>query len=188
MRQDAPKIVVVGSSNMDLVVKSGQIPAVGETILGGDFMMIPGGKGANQAVAAAKLEACVHFVTRLGDDIFGSQLLTNLETEAVDSTAAGNGLWQRHDVLASFAGLASRWCLAEDMAGLGGRVGLGRCDRLVGFSHGQLFGAGAFWGAKTGPNPTDQSKNGSKRHLIGCSIKDGCVYGTKNVMTFIKRS
>ncbi|MHC4330079.1 MAG: PfkB family carbohydrate kinase, partial [Planctomycetota bacterium] len=49
IRQDTPKIVVVGSSNMDLVVKSPRIPAVGETILGEDFIMTPGGKGANQA-------------------------------------------------------------------------------------------------------------------------------------------
>jgi transposase len=52
------------------------------------------------------------------------------------------------------------------MEGLAGRVGHGRCNRLVCFCHGQLLGAGAFWGAKTGPNPTDRGKNGSKRHLI----------------------
>jgi transposase len=80
--------------------------------------------------------------------------------------APGNGLWQRHDLLASLAGLAGCRRLAEDMAGSVGRVGLGRRDRLVHVGHGQLFGAGAFWGAKTGPNPTDRGKNGSKRHLI----------------------
>ena len=80
--------------------------------------------------------------------------------------APRNGLWQRHDLLASPARLAKRWCLAEDMAGLAGRVGHGRCDRLVCFCHGQLFGSRTFWGAKTGPNPTDRVKNGSKRHLI----------------------
>jgi len=51
---------------MDLVVKSPRIPAVGETILGRDFIMTPGGKGANQAVAAAKLEAEVFFIAKLG--------------------------------------------------------------------------------------------------------------------------
>jgi transposase len=81
-------------------------------------------------------------------------------------SAPGNGLWQRHDLLASSARLANRWCLAEDMAGLAGRVGHGRCNRLVYFRHGQLFGSRTFWGAKTGPNPTDRGKNGSKRHLI----------------------
>ena len=81
-------------------------------------------------------------------------------------SAAGNGLWQRHDVLASFARLALSRYLAEDMAGSVGRVGLGRGHRLVYFGHGQLFGTGPFCGAKTGPNPTDRGKNGSKRHLI----------------------
>jgi ribokinase len=77
--QNKPKIVVVGSSNMDLVVKSPRIPAKGETILGGDFIMTPGGKGANQAVAAAKLGAVVYFVAKLGDDIFGRQSLSNFQ-------------------------------------------------------------------------------------------------------------
>ena len=78
----------------------------------------------------------------------------------------GNGLWQRHDLLASFARLAGSGGLAEDMGSSTGRVGAGRCDRLVHFCHGHLFGTGPFWGAKTGPNPTDRGKNGSKRHLI----------------------
>ena len=83
MGQNRAKIVVVGSSNMDLVVKSPRIPAKGETILGGDFIMTPGGKGANQAVAAAKLGAEVYFVAKLGDDIFGRQSLSNFQKVAV---------------------------------------------------------------------------------------------------------
>jgi ribokinase len=78
--------VVVGSSNMDLVVKTARVPTLGETILGGDFLMVPGGKGANQAVAAAKLGALVHFVARLGDDVFGRQSLANFEQEGVITT------------------------------------------------------------------------------------------------------
>jgi len=85
MQEDA-KVVVVGSSNMDLVVKSARIPAVGETILGGDFLMAPGGKGANQAVAAAKLGARVCFVAKLGDDLFGRQSLDNFRKEGLDTT------------------------------------------------------------------------------------------------------
>lgn len=81
-------------------------------------------------------------------------------------SAPGNGLWQRYDLLASSTGLAGGGRLAENMAGLAGRIGPGRCDRLVHFCHGQLFSPGTFWGAKTGPNPTDRGKNGSKRHLI----------------------
>lgn len=79
------KIVVVGSSNMDLVVKTPRVPALGETVLGGDFLMVPGGKGANQAVAAARLGAHVHFVARLGDDLFGRQSLANFEKVGVET-------------------------------------------------------------------------------------------------------
>ena len=82
--QDKPKIIVVGSSNMDLVVKAARIPAVGETILGEEFLMTPGGKGANQAVAAAKLGAEVCFVAKLGRDVFAQQLLENLRKEGVN--------------------------------------------------------------------------------------------------------
>jgi len=78
--------VVVGSSNMDLVVKSPRIPVPGETILGGEFLMVPGGKGANQAVAAAKLGAKVFFVARLGNDLFGRKSLDNFRLEGLDTT------------------------------------------------------------------------------------------------------
>ncbi len=70
---------------MDLVVKSARIPAVGETILGGDFLMTPGGKGANQAVAAAKLGAEVFFVAKLGRDVFAEQSLSSLRKEGVNT-------------------------------------------------------------------------------------------------------
>ena len=70
---------------MDLVVKSPRIPAVGETILGEDFIMIPGGKGANQAVAAAKLGADVYFIAKLGDDVFAEQSLNNFKKEGVNT-------------------------------------------------------------------------------------------------------
>ena len=85
MKKDAPKIAVVGSSNMDLVVKSKRIPAVGETILGGDFIMVPGGKGANQAVAAAKLGVEVYFIAKLGNDVFAEQSLDNFKKETVNT-------------------------------------------------------------------------------------------------------
>lgn len=77
-----------------------------------------------------------------------------------------NGLWQRNDMLASSARLASRRHMAENMAVSIGRTGIGRGNRLVLFCHGQLLGSSSFWGPKTGPNPTDRGKNGSKRHLI----------------------
>ena len=67
------QIVVVGSTNTDMVVKAARIPAPGETILGGRFLMNPGGKGANQAVAAARLGAEVVFIAKVGDDLFGRE-------------------------------------------------------------------------------------------------------------------
>jgi len=85
MKKGKPKICVVGSSNIDLVVKSRRLPLPGETILGGLFLMVPGGKGANQAVAAAKLGAEVFFVAKLGDDIFGTQSFENFKREGVNT-------------------------------------------------------------------------------------------------------
>jgi len=85
MAKDKPKITVVGSCNMDLVVRSARIPVVGETIMGSDFMTNPGGKGANQAVAAAKLGADVHFVGRLGNDAFGKEGLTNMQSVGINT-------------------------------------------------------------------------------------------------------
>lgn len=67
------KIVVVGSSNTDMIIKMARIPAPGETIIGGDFSTAPGGKGANQAVAAARAGGDVTFIARIGDDMFGRQ-------------------------------------------------------------------------------------------------------------------
>jgi sugar/nucleoside kinase (ribokinase family) len=79
-------ITVIGSSNTDMVVKSKRLPAPGETILGGEFGMYPGGKGANQAVAAARLGGTVHFVGRRGDDIFGTQASSLLNDEGIETT------------------------------------------------------------------------------------------------------
>lgn len=79
------RIVVIGSSNTDMVVKSRKIPSPGETILGGTFFMNPGGKGANQAVAAARLEGNVTFVTKTGNDLFGEQARHIFEFEKIDN-------------------------------------------------------------------------------------------------------
>lgn len=67
------KIIVIGSSNTDLAIKTERIPEPGETVLGGTFMMTAGGKGANQAVAVARLGGDVTFVTKVGDDMFGDE-------------------------------------------------------------------------------------------------------------------
>ncbi|HUU27514.1 MAG TPA: ribokinase [archaeon] len=76
-------IVVIGSSNMDLVIKTSRIPRPGETILGGEFAMVAGGKGANQAVAAARLGGNVYFVARVGRDPFGDKMLQNFQAEGI---------------------------------------------------------------------------------------------------------
>lgn len=78
------RIAVVGSLNMDLVIRAAHFPKPGETILGREFQIIPGGKGANQAVAAARLGGLVSMVGRVGEDSFGKELLRNLELVGVD--------------------------------------------------------------------------------------------------------
>jgi ribokinase len=80
-----PAIVVVGSLNLDLVVRVDRLPGPGETVSGGDVFRNPGGKGANQAVAAARLGRRVAMVGRVGDDEAGRELLASLEAEGVDT-------------------------------------------------------------------------------------------------------
>lgn len=80
------KIVVVGSLNMDLVVRAPHLPAPGETVLGRGFQTVPGGKGANQAVGIARLGAEVIMVGRVGADDFGNALRANLEKEGINAT------------------------------------------------------------------------------------------------------
>ncbi len=79
------EIVVIGSINMDLVLRVAHPPRPGETVLARDLVTIPGGKGANQAVGAARLGAKTAIVGRVGDDEFGSRLLAGLKTNHVDT-------------------------------------------------------------------------------------------------------
>jgi ribokinase len=79
------RIIVIGSSNTDMVIKTQKLPAPGETILGGIFLMNPGGKGANQAVAAARLGGKVTFITKRGNDLFGNQAVGLLMREGIDT-------------------------------------------------------------------------------------------------------
>ncbi|ETT37782.1 ribokinase [Paenibacillus sp. FSL R7-0313] len=79
------KICVIGSSSMDLVVTSSRRPGAGETVLGDSFKTVPGGKGANQAVAAARLGAEVAMIGRVGDDAFGKDILENFRANAVNT-------------------------------------------------------------------------------------------------------
>jgi ribokinase len=78
-------ILVVGSSNTDMVIRVPRIPKPGETVLGGEFTMAPGGKGANQAVAAARAGGHVTFVARVGDDVFGERALANFQADGIDT-------------------------------------------------------------------------------------------------------
>ncbi len=80
----SPRIVVVGSSNTDMIVQADRLPLPGETVLGGDLAIAPGGKGANQAVAAARLGAAVTFVARVGQDMFGREAVENFHREGLD--------------------------------------------------------------------------------------------------------
>jgi ribokinase len=78
-----PRIVVVGSVNTDMVVKGRQLPRPGETVTGGQFIMAAGGKGANQAVAAARLDAEVALIAKVGGDVFGDQAIDNFRREGI---------------------------------------------------------------------------------------------------------
>jgi ribokinase len=82
-------IVVVGSTNTDMVVKATRLPQPGETVLGGQFFLFPGGKGANQAVAAARLGGRVTLVANTGKDVFGEQSIRQFQQESIDTTYVG---------------------------------------------------------------------------------------------------
>jgi ribokinase len=79
------KIIVIGSSNMDMVVKTDHIPVPGETVLSGSFFMNAGGKGANQAVAVARLGGEVSFISKMGNDVFGKQFAQLFSDEGIDT-------------------------------------------------------------------------------------------------------
>ena len=78
------KIVVVGSANTDMTIRSEKIPAPGETVVGGVFASAPGGKGANQAVAAARAGGAVTFVARVGADSLGEEAIKGYERDGID--------------------------------------------------------------------------------------------------------
>lgn len=78
------KIVVIGSSNTDMVLKTARFPKPGETILGGDFFVFQGGKGANQAVAAARLGGDVSFICKVGNDPFGNSAIEHYAHQGID--------------------------------------------------------------------------------------------------------
>lgn len=79
------KIIVIGSCNTDMVIKADRLPIPGETVIGGTFFMNPGGKGANQAVAAARLGGKVSFISKTGNDVFGKQSVELYNTEGINT-------------------------------------------------------------------------------------------------------
>lgn len=84
------KLVVCGSMNMDLSIQVDRMPQAGETLTGSNFMTTPGGKGANQAVAASRLGAPVSFIGEVGDDAFGRALRAMLEADSIDTRHLGH--------------------------------------------------------------------------------------------------
>lgn len=80
------KILVIGSSNTDMTIKTDKLPSPGETVLGGVFTMGHGGKGANQAVAAKRLGGNVTFVCKVGKDLFGESSVKSYESEGIDTS------------------------------------------------------------------------------------------------------
>lgn len=124
-KQERPKIVVVGSLHMDLTVRTEKIPRIGETMLGKQFIMSPGGKGANQAVAAAKLGAEVTLVGRVGADVLGRELIKNAKGNGIDTsyivvdreTATGVALImvdeKGNNIIAVASGADMRCCMED---------------------------------------------------------------------------
>ena len=80
-----PKVVVVGSLNTDMIVKMERLPGPGETLIGGEFIMAAGGKGANQAVAAARLGGEVTLIARVGADIFGQEAIEGFKQDGINT-------------------------------------------------------------------------------------------------------
>ena len=83
------KIIVIGSSNVDMVVRTSHLPAPGETILGGEFFMNQGGKGANQAVAIKRLGGNLIFMAKLRNDVLGRQSVGNFAVPALGFVITG---------------------------------------------------------------------------------------------------
>jgi ribokinase len=120
-----PRLVVVGSTNVDMVVQCPHLPRPGETVLGGRFQRVPGGKGANQAVAAARLGAAVTFVGRVGADPLGAETEALLAAEGMDLSCVVRDPDEAHgvalilvdpqgeNVIAVAAGANARVCPAD---------------------------------------------------------------------------
>ena len=108
-----PKIVVLGGINMDVVANVQRMPEAGETVHGESFFMAGGGKGANQAVAAARLGAEVRMMGRVGDDDFGRTLLDALRSEGIDVSGVGRDAVNATGVAVIMVDASGQNCIAE---------------------------------------------------------------------------
>ncbi|HEY9874712.1 MAG TPA: ribokinase, partial [Candidatus Obscuribacterales bacterium] len=123
-------VIVFGSINMDIVARSPRLPVKGETLLGHDFFTAPGGKGANQAVATARLGVPTHLVGRLGGDSFGRELLSSLQGSGVET----NGVLVDEDAHSGVAVIAVADAGENHIIivrGANGRVNQEDVDRLT---------------------------------------------------------
>lgn len=89
-----PAVIVIGSINTDMVIKTTALPVPGQTVMGGKFFMSPGGKGGNQAVAAARHGAQVKMIANVGQDMFGDESIQRLQEEGIDCSLIGRDFIQ----------------------------------------------------------------------------------------------
>jgi ribokinase len=111
MKHERPHVCVVGSTNVDLFFRTARLPRPGETLAGQAFHLGYGGKGANQAVMAARLGACVTMVGRVGRDVFGDGALRNYEQEQVETTHVGRDAKQATGVASIVVDDAAENCI-----------------------------------------------------------------------------
>jgi ribokinase len=121
-------IAVVGSSNVDLVMKVPRLPRVGETVTGGEFAQIFGGKGANQAVGAARAGGSVAFVGCVGDDAYGAQVVGNLKADGIDTAFVFEERGIASGTALIMGGVEGRNCIAV-APGANGRLTPGHVER-----------------------------------------------------------
>src|SRR5262249_51563426 len=111
MKTMQPKICVVGSSNIDLTFRTARLPRPGETISGQAFQVGFGGKGANQAVMAARLGARVTVISKIGQDIYGADILRNYGTQGIEASFVSADAERSTGVAAIVVDDAARNCI-----------------------------------------------------------------------------
>ena len=124
-------IVVLGSVNMDLVLRCPRLPAAGETLHGHDFRSVPGGKGANQAEAAARLGGAVHFIGCVGDDAFGREARAALQAEGIGTTHLHTVAGHATGIAMIFVDAAGRNCIGLS-GGANDALGIAEVDAAAG--------------------------------------------------------